>query len=73
MRRGFITAALLFCILGCMGGRTLFLDLRYEPLRVPERPFLTETPLRVLLFPLEYKGQKGDELGSWLGFRGARF
>jgi hypothetical protein len=53
-----------------MGGRTLFLDLRYEPLRVPERPFLTETPLRVLLFPLEYKGQKGDELGSWLGFRG---
>lgn len=59
----FLLSALLV-LSGCMGGRTLTLDARYDTARNPKPPFST-AGLKVALVPFE--GALKMEIGQWRG------
>lgn len=56
----------LFVLTGCMGGRTLVLDIHYDTTRKPP-PALTG--LKAVVIPFEDR-RPGREIGKWIGFMG---
>ena len=67
---GIFISLLLVSISGCMGGRTLSIDVSYDTQRAPESPFAGAPELEVVLIPFEKAGGVKDVFGRWVGLRG---
>ncbi|HHL40998.1 MAG TPA: hypothetical protein ENJ37_10875 [Deltaproteobacteria bacterium] len=65
-----ITALVLILAAGCMGGRTIHVDVEYAPKKAPPRPFAMDRPLKIALIPFTKDPAVSDTLGSWTGLRG---
>lgn len=71
MGRKLMPLFLILCVLpvlsGCMGGRVLTLDARYDTARSPKVPFPAKG-LKIALVPFE--GAPKADIGQWTGLRG---
>ncbi len=66
----FTAVLLLVFVTGCMGGRTLSIDVSYDTHRNPQKPFAGASGLNVVLIPFEKAGGVDDTFGRWVGLRG---
>jgi len=66
---GAVFAALVL-LSGCVGGRTITMDLNYDPARLAVAPFEGAQKLKVALVPFNSSPTVSDTLGKWVGFRG---
>jgi hypothetical protein len=66
---GLLAFSLIFLI-GCVGGRTLVVDLKYDATRTPPPPFTQTGKMKILLLPFEKGPGVNDDFGKWTGFRG---
>lgn len=66
---GAAVAALLF-FSGCVGGRTITMDLQYGPERSTPAPFAGADKLKVALVPFKAAHGVTETLGKWVGLRG---
>ncbi len=70
LSHGWLYFMVFLFLAGCMGGRTLTLDVGYDTKREPDWPFTEAPTLKVVLIPFEKgKGVK-DTIGKWVGIRG---
>lgn len=74
LRRGrlaaFTTLAVLLLIAGCMGGRTIKVNLLYDPERTPESTLAKGAFNKVVLVPFERGQGVKDDFGRWVGLSG---
>lgn len=62
--------AVLLLLSGCMGGRTITVDIGYDQTRSVGAPFAEGEKVKVALVPFKASGGVNDTLGKWVGFRG---
>ncbi len=66
---GLLAFSLVF-LFGCVGGRTLVVDLKYDAARTPNQPFTQARNMKILLLPFEKGPGVSDDFGKWTGLRG---
>lgn len=66
---GLLAFSLVF-LFGCVGGRTLVVDIEYDATRTPPPPFTQTGKMKILLLPFEKGPGVSDDFGKWTGFRG---
>jgi len=57
-------------LFGCMGGRTLVVDLKYDATRPVNPPFAQAGKMKILLLPFKKGPGVSDDFGKWTGLRG---
>ncbi len=66
---GLLAFSLVF-LFGCVGGRTLVVDLKYDATRPVNVPFTQARNMKILLLPFEKGPGVSDDFGKWTGLRG---
>lgn len=69
-RYGLLSMLAVLFIAGCMGGRTITMDVKYDATRKAPPPFPQTSQLKVALIPFQKEDGVKDVFGKWVGLRG---